>query len=68
MATLGNMEIMRKDDELGSIEKGKYADLVLLAKNPLEDIKAIQNVLMVFKDGRLVHKRILAWPFIQIRK
>jgi len=56
MATLGNMEIMSKDDELGSIEKGKYADLVLLAKNPLEDIKAIQNVLMVFKDGRLVHK------------
>jgi len=57
MATLGNMEIVSKDDELGSIEKGKYADLVLLAKNPLEDIKAIQNVLMVFKDGRLVHKR-----------
>lgn len=57
MATLGNMEIMSKDDELGSIEKGKYADLVLLAKNPLEDIKAIQDVLMVFKDGRLVHRR-----------
>jgi imidazolonepropionase-like amidohydrolase len=57
MATLGNMEVVSKDDELGSIEKGKYADLVLLAKNPLEEIKAIQNVVMVFKDGRLVHER-----------
>lgn len=56
MATLGNMEILRKDDELGSIEPGKYADLVLLDHNPLEDIHAIQAVDMVMKDGRVYYE------------
>ena len=56
MATLGNMEILRKDDELGSIKPGKYADLVLLPRNPLEDIHAIQDVNMVMKDGRIYYE------------
>lgn len=55
MATLGNMEILRLADELGSIEPGKYADMVLLGDNPLEDINAIETVRQVFKGGRLVY-------------
>lgn len=51
-ATLENMEILGLDHELGSLESGKYADMVLLGKNPLEDITAIHDIKKVFKDGR----------------
>lgn len=51
-ATLGNMEILGLDQELGSLESGKYADMVLLGKNPLKDITAIHEIKKVFKNGR----------------
>ena len=57
MATLGNMEIVRKDDEMGSIKPGKYADMVLLETNPLTDITAINKVLIVMKDGRVFFEK-----------
>ncbi len=55
MTTLGNMEILGRNNEFGSIEKGKYADLVLLGRNPLEGIEALTDVRFVFKNGRLCH-------------
>ena len=43
-----------KDGTLGTIEKGGYADVILVDGNPLEDIKAIErgNVKVVIKDGK----------------
>lgn len=56
MATLGNMEILHLDEKLGSIDKEKFADMVIVKDNPLNSIKAISNVCMVFKDGRLYYQ------------
>lgn len=40
------------DSEVGTIEVGKYADLLLLDANPLEDIKNIRKISYVFVNGR----------------
>ncbi|MEM6342893.1 MAG: amidohydrolase family protein [Bacteroidota bacterium] len=40
-------------DDLGSISKGKLADLVIIDGNPLEDIRQTENVSYVMQNGRL---------------
>jgi len=52
MATLGNMEIVGRDDDLGSIAPGKLADFVLLDADPLADGRALLTVSQVYKGGR----------------
>ena len=53
-ATINNAKILKIADKTGSLEKGKYADMVVLDKNPLEDIRALRNPQMVFKQGELM--------------
>ena len=43
-------------DSLGRIEPGKLADLVLLAANPLEDIRNTQKIGAVVADGQLYRR------------
>lgn len=40
--------------QFGTVEFGKIADLIVLAKNPLDDINNIRSLQMVFKEGVLV--------------
>ena len=40
-------------DLTGSIEVGKCADLIVTAKNPLEDLRALRNVEIVFAQGMI---------------
>jgi imidazolonepropionase-like amidohydrolase len=51
MATLGAAKVMRHDRDLGSIEAGKLADLVLVDGDPTADIAAVRKVRAVVKDG-----------------
>jgi len=50
-ATLGAARIARADTELGSIEPGKKADLVLVQGNPLSNIADIRHPTIVIKNG-----------------
>ena len=51
-ATLNPARFLGMDDHLGTIEKGKLADLVLLKANPLEDIRNTQRIEAVVVNGR----------------
>jgi imidazolonepropionase-like amidohydrolase len=53
LATLGAARVMGMDDELGSIEPGKLADLILVDGDPTTDISDIRRVVTVIKDGRV---------------
>ncbi len=50
------------DDELGTLEPGKLADLVLLDANPLEDIKNTETIWRVIKGGWLFDPEELRPP------
>jgi len=45
---------MKREKDLGTIEEGKLADLVLLDSNPLDDIANIRRINAVVANGRLL--------------
>jgi hypothetical protein len=51
IATLQAARVMKRDRDLGSIQPGKLADLVLVAGDPTQDISAVRNTKLVVKDG-----------------
>lgn len=53
IATLNGASSLKIADRVGSIEKGKIADLVLLNGDPIENFKSIWNVKMVIKNGQI---------------
>jgi imidazolonepropionase-like amidohydrolase len=53
-STLINAEIMGWHDQIGSIDKGKYADLIAVSGDPLADITELQRVRFVMKGGKVI--------------
>ena len=56
--TIVNAEVMGWKDQVGSIDKGKYADLIAVSGDPLADITELQRVKFVMKGGKLVRNDI----------
>jgi imidazolonepropionase-like amidohydrolase len=52
--TMTNAEAMGWQDQIGSVEKGKYADLVAVSGDPLADITELQRVKFVMKGGKVI--------------
>jgi imidazolonepropionase-like amidohydrolase len=49
-------QVIRRGDDLGTIEPGKLADIIVVDGNPLFDINALAHVTDVIKDG-IIYKR-----------
>ena len=64
VATLFGAEAIGYEEDLGSIEPDKLADLVILDRNPLKDIAATQAIAYVMKNGVLYKGETLdeVWP------
>jgi len=52
-ATMNGASYLGMDKEIGSLERGKLADLIVLNQNPLEDIRNSDNIKYVMLNGRL---------------
>lgn len=53
-ATRHGAQVLGMADDLGTLESGKLADFVAVAGDPLEDIRAVYDVVAVAKEGRLL--------------
>ena len=54
MATTVNAEIIHWEDKVGTIEKGKFADLIATSGDPMQDITEMQRVKFVMKGGVVI--------------
>jgi imidazolonepropionase-like amidohydrolase len=52
-ATLVAATMLDRKDDLGSLEVGKWADLIAVAKDPLADITELERVTFVMKGGQV---------------
>jgi imidazolonepropionase-like amidohydrolase len=53
-----NAEAIGWGDRIGSIDKGKYADLVAVSGDPLADITELQRVKFVMKGGKIIRNEL----------
>jgi imidazolonepropionase-like amidohydrolase len=58
-ATIDGARYLGLDGDLGSIERGKLADLIVLDRNPLENVRDTEAIAMVMLNGRLYDAKTL---------
>ena len=57
-ATTINAEVLGWQDQIGTIQKGKYADVVAVSGDPLADITELKRVKFVMKGGKMVRNEL----------
>ena len=67
-ATVNPAKFLGMEDQIGTIEKGKLADLVLLDANPLEDIRNTQKIEAVILNGQYLSRAELDKMLARVEK
>ena len=57
-ATIETARLLEAEDEIGTLEAGKYADIVAVDRDPAKDIKALRNILLVMKGGKVYRNKL----------
>lgn len=58
MATINAARFLKKEEEFGTVEVGKRADLIVVDGDPLKRIKDLHNITMVVKGGEVIVNRL----------
>jgi imidazolonepropionase-like amidohydrolase len=58
-ATINSADLLGWENEVGSLKPGKYADIITVEGNPVEDVNVLENVQFVMKGG-IVYKNLLS--------
>ena len=58
-ATINSADLMGWENEVGSLKPGKYADIIAVEGNPVENIDVLENVQFVMKGGK-VYKNLIS--------
>ena len=53
-ATVTDAEMLGWQDRIGSVDKGKFADIIAVSGDPLKDISELQRVKFVMKGGQVI--------------
>ena len=59
MGTFNAAKMLHVQDELGSVEPGKIADLIILDKNPLDSIKNTLSIYRVISEGKMQTRKFV---------
>jgi len=55
-ATITNAMILKMSNEIGQVKKGFFADIIAVDEDPTKNIKTMENVVFVMKDGKVYKK------------
>jgi len=64
-ATLNGARVLGIEDRTGTIAADREADLIVVDRNPLEDLRALFEPLLVVTDGKVVHDRLYPSPYAE---
>ena len=56
--TIETARLLEAEDEIGSLEQDKYADIVAVDRDPTQDIRALRNILLVMKGGKVYRNNL----------
>jgi len=61
-ATSLNAEIIGWQDDVGSLSAGKFADIIAVSGDPLQEISALEHVGFVMKNGEIYREELARQP------